>query len=248
MTAPVYDRIGTGYCATRRADPRVAAHLVDALEGCRSVVNVGAGAGSYEPLDRSVIAVEPSLVMLAQRPEGAPPAVQARAESLPFVDGSFDAALAVLTTHHWTDPAAGLAELCRVARRQVVLTWDPELVADRFWLVRDLLPEVIAHESGLATLDVVMAGLPGARVFPVPVPHDCTDGFLAAHWRRPHAYLDPAVRAGMSSFALLDPAVVDAAMLRLAADLEDGTWAREYADLLSRDDLDVGYRLVVAGE
>ena len=248
MPVPVYDRIGTSYAVVRRADPRIAAHLLAALDGCRSVVNVGAGAGSYEPLDSSVVAVEPSAVMLVQRPEGAAPAVQARAEALPFGDGSFDAALAVLTTHHWSDPVAGLAELCRVARRQVVLTWNPVVVAERFWLVRDLLPEVTAHEAGLATLDTVVAGLPGARVLSVPVPWDCTDGFLAAHWRRPHGYLDPAVRASMSSFARLAPAVVDRALSRLAAELADGTWAREHADLMARDELDVGYRLVVSGD
>ena len=248
MTTPVYDRIGTRYAAARRPDPRVAAHLLGALEGCRTVVNVGAGAGSYEPVDRCVVAVEPSAVMNSQRPAGAAPAVQARAEALPFADDAFDAALAVLTTHHWSDAVAGLAELRRVARRQVVLTWDPALVADRFWLVHDLLPEVMAHEAGLPTLDAVLAGLACARVVPVPVPHDCTDGFLAAHWRRPHAYLDPAVRSGMSSFALLEPAVVDAAMARLAVDLDDGSWAREHADLMACDELDVGYRLVVAGD
>ena len=154
----------------------------------------------------------------------------------------------MLTTHHWSDPAAGLRELRRVSRRQVVLTWDPALVAERFWLVRDLLPEIVVHEAGLATLGAVLAGLPDARVEPVPVPHDCTDGFLAAHWRRPQAYLDPVVRAGMSSFALLDPSVVTAALERLAVVVQDGTWEREHADLLAVDELDVGYRLVIAGD
>ena len=244
----VYDRIGRSYALARRADPRVAAHVRAALDGCDTVVNVGAGAGSYEPTCRLVVSLEPSAVMLAQRPAGAAPAVQARAEELPFADGAFDAALAVLTTHHWSDPAAGLRELQRVSRRQVVLTWDPALVAERFWLVRDLLPEIVVHEAGLATLGAVLAGLPDARVEPVPVPHDCTDGFLAAHWRRPQAYLDPVVRAGMSSFALLDPSVVTAALERLAVVVQDGTWEREHADLLAVDELDVGYRLVIAGD
>lgn len=247
MTSGVYERIGLGYAAERRADPRIERLVLGALDGCGSVVNVGAGAGSYEPADRTVVAVEPSPVMLAQRPAGAAPAVRARAEALPFAGGAFDAATAFFTTHHWDDADVGLAELRRVARRQVVLTWSPQLVLERFWLVRDYLPEVLVREEGLASLDAVVAGLPGARQVVVPVPHDCADGFLAAHWRRPHAYLDPAVRAGMSALALLDQRVVDAAMTRLARDLGNGAWEARNRDLLELGELDTGYRLVVAG-
>jgi ubiquinone/menaquinone biosynthesis C-methylase UbiE len=219
----------------------------EAVGDAHSVVNVGAGSGSYEPSDLRVVAIEPSPVMLAQRPAGSAPAVQAVAEGLPFRDGAFDCATALLTVHHWTDPARGFAELRRVARRQVVLTWDPALVMERSWLFRDYLPEAVEREEGLATLPRVLEELPGARVVPVPVARDCADGFAAAYWARPQAYLDPAVRAGISAFALLDPAVVDAAMARLAADLEDGTWARRCSDLLDLPALDVGYRLAVAG-
>lgn len=240
--------IGNGYAAARRPDARVEALIRAGLGDAGSVLNVGAGAGAYEPPDLSVVAVEPSPVMLAQRPAGAAPAVRGVAEALPFRDGRFDATTAIFTVHHWADPARGLAELRRVARRQVVLTWDPELTVRSFWFGRDYLPEAQERERGLPTVDAVVAGLgPGARVVAVPVPHDCTDGFFAAYWRRPQAYLDPAVRAGMSATALLEPAVVDAAVARLRADLADGTWQQRYGDLLAETELDVGYRLVVAG-
>lgn len=244
MTA-VYDRIGVGYADLRRPDPRIAAIVHAALGDARSVINVGAGSGSYEPVDRAVVAVEPSEVMLAQRAGGL--AVRAVAEALPFADGAFDAGLAVLTTHHWTDPARGLDELARVSGRQVVLTWDQARVASEFWFVRDYLPEAVEREAGLAALDAVVGHWPAAQVLPVPVPHDCTDGFFAAYWRRPQAYLVPAVRAAISACALLDQAVVERAVRQLAADLDSGAWERRYADLMGREALDVGYRLVVRG-
>lgn len=244
MTGAVYDRIGFGYADLRVPDPRVAAHLLAALEGARTVVNVGAGAGSYEPAT-TVLAVEPSAVMIAQRPPGSAPAVRAVAEQLPLADGALDAALAVLTTHHWTDPAAGLAELARVSRRQAVLTWDHAFVTEHLWLLADYLPEAAEREAGLASLGAVTRAWPDARVLTVPVPHDCTDGFLAAWWRRPEAYLVPAVRAAASTFALLDPDVVQRAVARLADDLDDGTWDRRHGHLRQLDELDCGYRLVV---
>ncbi|MEC3977132.1 methyltransferase domain-containing protein [Amycolatopsis sp. H20-H5] len=241
-----YAVLGQGYAARRLPDPRVAAAITAALGDATTVVNVGAGAGSYEPDGREVVAVEPSSRMIAQRPPAAAPAVRAYAEHLPFRDRSFDAGLAVLTVHHWTDAAAGLAELRRVSRRQVVLTWDPALVAG-FWLVRDYLPEVAAHERGLACLDAVCAGLEAPEVLPVPVPADCVDGFLGAYWRRPEAYLSARVRTAMSGLALLDPGVVAAGITRLAADLADGTWHRRHGRLLELGELDLGYRLVVSG-
>jgi SAM-dependent methyltransferase len=237
-----YDGIGVGYGGLRRPDPRIAAALHAALGEARRVVNVGAGTGSYEPA--GCVAVEPSRVMLDQRPEGSAPAVQARAEALPFTDGTFDAAMAVLTTHHWTDPGRGLAELVRVSTRQVVLTWDQEVSAS-YWLIRDYLPEVARSEEHLPALGAVQAAWPDAQVRVVPVPWDCTDGFLAAYWRRPEAYLDPAVRAAVSSFHRLGDAVVLPAMARLAADLASGEWARCNADLLEQEELDCAYRLVV---
>ncbi|MCU1600286.1 MAG: methyltransferase type 11 [Frankiales bacterium] len=245
MTA-VYDRIGVGYAELRVPDPRIARQIVAAL-GPGTVLNVGAGTGSYEP-DSTVAAVEPSPVMLAQRPASAAPAVRAVAEALPFADQQFDAALAVLTTHHWSDPAKGLDELRRVSRRQVVLTWDQDFWTSRFWVLVDYLPEAADREQDLAALRAVSEHWPDAKVEPVPIPHDCTDGFFAAYWRRPEAYLVPAVRTAISGLALLDQGLVEQAMLRLEQDLADGTWAIRHADLLERGSLDCGYRLVVLGD
>jgi SAM-dependent methyltransferase len=240
----VYDRIGAGYADLRVPDPRIGTHVHAALGDAKTVLNVGAGAGSYEPVT-TVAAVEPTVRMLRQRPSGSAPAVQAVAERLPFKDQAFDAALAVLTTHHWSDPLAGLAELQRVARRQVVLTWDQDVAATRFWFLNDYLPEAAERERPLAALSTIVRAWPQADVLVVPVPWDCSDGFFAAYWRRPEAYLVPAVRAAISGLALLDPAVVERALIRLAEDLEDGTWRARYGHLLGRQELDCGYRLVV---
>lgn len=242
----VYDTIGRGYARQRRPDPRIAAHLTAALGGARSVLNVGAGAGSYESPDGRVVAVEPSAVMLAQRPPGAAPAVQARAEALPFADRAFDATMAVLTLHHWADRAGGLAECARVARERVVLlTFDP--AAGGFWLVQDYFPEFMeADRRQFPTLaEYADAFGPDARVeiAAVPVPRDCVDGFLGAYWARPEAYLDPAVRAGISSFALPG---TEAGLERLRSDLASGAWHARHGQLLAADALDLGYRLVVA--
>ncbi|MFN2536857.1 MAG: class I SAM-dependent methyltransferase [Mycobacteriales bacterium] len=239
----VYDRIGVGYAELRRPDPHFRRAIEDAV-GSGTVVNVGAGTGSYEPAS-TVVAVEPSPVMLAQRPRGSAPAVQAVAEALPFADNAFDVALALFTTHHWTDARTGLRELTRVSRRQVVLTWDQAYNAEHFWFVRDYLPEAAAREAGLAALATTLEAWPGAQVRVVEVPHDCTDGFFAAYWRRPEAFLVPAVRSAISALALLDPEVVDRAVSRLAADLDTGAWARRYAGLLARETLDCGYGLVL---
>lgn len=243
----VYDRIGVGYAQLRVPDPRVSAHLLAGLGNARTVLNVGAGTGSYEP-GTTVAAVEPSALMIGQRPRGSAAAVQAVAESLPFSDGAFDAALAVLTTHHWSNPTAGLAELRRVARRQVVLTWDQTYTAEHFWFLRDYLPEAAEREAGLAASAAVVAAWPDAQVTKVPIPHDCTDGFFAAYWRRPEAFLVPAVRASISSFALLDQTIVDRAIARLAEDLDSGAWARRHASLLAMDEWDCGYRMIVRRE
>jgi SAM-dependent methyltransferase len=244
--APVYDRIGRGYIAQRRADPRWQAAIDRALGDARRVLNVGAGTGSYEPHRGLTVAVEPSMEMIRQRPAGAAPVVQGRAESLPVPDGAFDAALAIFTTHHWADPRRGLGELRRVAARQVVVTWDPTVTA-RWWLVADYLPEIAAYEQGLATVAAVAEELAGADVTTLPVPADCVDGVLGAHWARPDAYLDPAVRGGMSSLALLPASIVEPAMARLRADLGSGAWHQRHGDLLAMAEADIGYRLVVAG-
>jgi SAM-dependent methyltransferase len=239
----LYDRIGAGYTATRRADPRIAARIEAALGDARTVLNVGAGTGNYEPRDREVTAVEPSETMIAQRPPGAAPVVRASAESLPFADHSFDAAMAVLSDHHWDDRPGGLRELRRVGRRVVLFTFDPAYV-DALWLVPDYLPG-FRSLPGMTIADIA-ACLGGADIEPVPVPHDCADGFMGAWWRRPEAYLDARVRAGISVFARLSPAEVADCVARLGEDLASGAWHARHGDLLALDELDLGYRLLVA--
>jgi SAM-dependent methyltransferase len=242
--AQLYDAIGRDYGTYRRPDPRLATAITRALGDAASVVNVGAGAGSYEPTDRLVIAVEPSTAMIAQRPAGSAPVVRASATDLPFRDASFDAALAVLSLHHWPDQARGLAELVRLARERVVLlTWDP--AAPRFWLVEEYFPEIRAIDRPLfPTLDELGQALGPIEVEPFLVPADCHDGFLGAYWRRPEAYLDAGVRGAISTFTKLRD--VEAGVARLRRDLADGTWRRRHADLLERAEVDLGYRLVVA--
>jgi len=238
-----YDVIGVNYAELRRPDPRIAALIHAALGPARTVLNVGAGMGSYEPAHVRVTAVEPSSEMIRKRPFGAAPAVRAFAEALPFADDSFDAAMAVLTVHHWRDKAAGLSELRRVARGPVViLTHDP---AARPWLT-DYLPQLAALDEGqMPKVGDYEAWLGPTTVTPAPVPHDCADGFLYAYWRRPEAYLDPRIRSGISSFWALDD--VEPGLDRLRGDLEDGEWAHRYGALLTQDSYDAGYRLVTAG-
>jgi SAM-dependent methyltransferase len=243
----VYDTIGTGYVVHRQADPRIAQSIRTALGDAASIVNVGAGAGSYEPTETSVVAVEPSWEMIGQRAQVRAAVVQAVAERLPFPDGAFDAALAVLTVHHWVDRRAGLAELARVARRVVIVTWDPAC-RDSFWLTTDYLPEIVEFDLPRFPTLSELAGSLGERITTqvLPVPHDCVDGFLGAFWRRPDAYLDPSVRGAMSCFAQLPAGRVDAGLARLADDLREGRWDAKFGHLRKQDGADLGYRLVVA--
>jgi SAM-dependent methyltransferase len=243
----VYDDIGIDYAPHRHAEPRWGARITAAIGERRRVINVGAGTGSYEPLDRFVIAAEPSQVMIAQRLAGSPPVVQCVAETLPFADGSFDVALALMTVHHWSDVERGLSELCRVAPCQIIFTWEPAMFARTMWFVAEYLPEVFQHESGLPTLSTILGCLGPAVVEPLPVPADCRDGVLGAYWRRPAAFLNPNVRAAISGIALLDQVVVDAAVSRLERDLASGAWSERHAHLLSLDEVDLGYRLIIAG-
>jgi SAM-dependent methyltransferase len=208
------------------------------------VVNVGAGTGSYEPVDRQVVAIEPSSVMLGQRPEGAAPSVQAVAEHLPLSDGMADAALAVLTMHHWDDWRAGLRELQRVAGRLVVVTIDPAVHADT-WVIREYVPEIGELDAGRIPHAAIVEAL-GAEVTVLPLTRDFTDGLLGAYWCRPEAYLDPEVRSHMSGFVQVDPGVVDRAMDRLRSDLASGAWADRHGHLDDLDTYDAGFRLLVA--
>ena len=241
--AVLYDSIGRGYAKVRRPDPRIATAILRGLGDSRSVVNVGAGTGAYEPSDRTVIAVEPSATMTAQRPPGSAPVVRATATALPFRNASFDAALAVLTVHHWPDKALGLAELLRVARRRVVvLTWDAASPA--FWLT-DYFPELLhLDRPSFPTVRDFERVLGPVSVTPIPVPHDCSDGFLGAHWRRPAAYLDARVRAAISTFSKLSG--LESGLARLRADLASDAWQAKYGELLEKTELDLGYRLIVA--
>lgn len=247
----LYNSIGRGYATFRRSDHRIASAIDAALGDAQSVANIGAGAGSYEPRGRRVLAVEPSEVMIRQRAADAAPCVQASAEALPLETASVDAAMSVLSVHHWTDLERGLREMVRVARKRVVLlTWVPPPDAAPFWLTEDYFPEILAHDRTIfpsaaalgATLERV-AGVKDGRVSvtPVPVPHDCTDGFLCAYWRRPECYLDAERRNAISSFARID---AEAGLAKLHADLSSGRWAERNRALLALDVLDAGYRIV----
>lgn len=236
-----YDCIGLNYAELRIPDPRIGAAINEALGSAGTVLNVGAGTGSYEPLDRSVTAVEPSAEMIRKRDPSAAKAIQACADRLPFDDNTFDAAMAVLTIHHWPDKQAGLHEMRRVTRgRIILLTFDP---SHRPWLT-DYLPELASlDEAQMPAMSDYEQWLGSVQVTPLLVPHDCSDGFLYAYWRRPGAYLDARIRSGSSSFWAIR---AEPGLDRLRRDLESGEWERRYAELLTCDNYDAGYRLVVA--
>lgn len=241
----LYDTIGSGYATFRRPDPRIAAAISAALGDASSVVNVGAGTGSYEPLDRRVFAVEPSQVMIDQRPSGSAVCRLGTAEALPFETASVDAAMAILCAHHWNDLERGLAEMARVARkRAVVLTWVPD--SPSFWLTRDYFPEIVAHDVTVFPSTKVLFGMcesafSSVRIASVPIPGDCFDGFLGAYWRRPECYLESARRQVMSSFSRFN---AEQGLGKLRDDLATGRWKERNGDLLQLESLDLGYRLV----
>jgi SAM-dependent methyltransferase len=247
MGSSYYERIGVRYSATRRPDSRIADVIFSALGDAESVVNVGAGTGSYEPTDRRVVAVEPSGVMLGQRASGTASAVQAVAEALPFSNDAFEAAMAVLTLHHWSHPVRGLAELRRVAsNRAIVLTITPDLQS--FWLTTRYFPAIGAWDAAhFPPIEVICSELGGtAIVTRVLIPSDCQDGFLGAFWRRPHSYLDPDVQAGISTFLLIREDERRRGERLLSQELENGEWHRRFGHLLELEELDLGYRLVTA--
>ena len=243
----VYETIGIGYVGSRRPDSRIEKAIFRALGDASTVVNVGAGTGNYEPVDRRVVAVEPALQMLAQRSADQPPAVRAVAEALPFPDHAFDAALAIFTLHHWSDYSAELSEMRRVARRQLIVMFEPAL-SHESWLI-DYFPDALSLPSEVRApgVDEIRSRLEVQSVAPWLIPADCTDGFAGAYWRRPEAYLDASVRAGISSLAQLAPEVAALGVSRLERDLTSGVWDARYGHLRSLDEFDLGYRLVVAG-
>lgn len=244
-TTALYDSIGIGYAAARREDRRWRSAILAALADAESVINVGAGAGSYEPDDRPVLAVEPSAEMRAQRPAGAAPCVAGVAERLPAEDGGFGAALGVLTVHHWTDWRAGLAEMRRVARRQVLVATDTARLAE-FWLTRDYLPELVDYEHGQVNAADIAAELGTGDIRTLWIAPDFTDAVYPAFWRRPEAFLDESLWQHSSALAKLDPAIRRRAIAQLTADLNDGTWQARNAELMQQDEFDGGFRLIVS--
>ena len=243
MNEPSYDTIGRTYTATRRPDFRIAARILHALGDARDVVNVGAGAGAYEPMDRLVIAIEPSRTMIRQRAPGTAAALQASAEAVPLGVRSVEAALAILTVHHWSDRERAFAEIRCVARwRAVFLTCDPAFPG--WWLTRDYFPTIRARDRERFPPLQAFGALGLVESSTVPIPCDCSDGFLAAFWRRPESYLDPRLRANISSFAQLTAAELEPGLVRLEQDLASGRWERRNGALRALGELDCGYRLV----
>lgn len=234
------------YSAGRRTDPRIAARVHEALGDARTVVNVGAGAGSYEPEDRHVIALEPSAAMRAQRPPYLTPAIDAVAEALPLGDSSVDAAMAMITVHQWSDPFQGLRELRRVSRGPVVvLTFDGDAL-DCFWLA-DYVPELLERERRrMPSIEAIATAVgPTAEVRPVPVPADCLDGFIEAFFARPESFLKEEVRRRQSAWSFVEPHVRRRFVQALAAHLASGAWDERYGEWRSRPMLDGSLRLVV---
>ncbi|MGH8994728.1 MAG: class I SAM-dependent methyltransferase [Acidimicrobiales bacterium] len=242
----MYDRIGKGYATYRHADPRIESAIHHGLGPARTVLNVGAGTGSYEPKDRCVLAVEPSGEMIRQRPTGSAPCLQAGIESLRFAPGAFDATMAVLTVHHWPVPLTGIAELARVGRGVVIFMFDPQL-HNTFWLFRDYFPAMTRLPStvGAISVDETARAIGADRIVKVLIPYDCVDGFGWAYWRRPKAYLDPAVRRCISAFGQVSPDEVTSGIAALRSDIDTGRWDDRHAELLEKSAIDGGFRLVI---
>lgn len=245
---PTYDRTGVSYTTIRRADPRIAEQIHAALGESSSVVNVSAGAGAYEPCDRDVLPIEPSARMIAQRPPDLALAIRGHAECLPLPSGCVDAAMACMSLHHWADWRIGAQELRRVARERIVIFTYDRSYSERFWLLRDYLPRLgrLDRARFPAIEEQAAALAEEVRVEPVPIAHDCEDGFLAAYWRRPYAYLDQDVRAAMSIFRLPGASAQLSGLEELADDLDSGRWEARYQELLELEQMDLGYRLLIA--
>jgi SAM-dependent methyltransferase len=242
-----YGEPGFEHTPARRTDRRIARQIHKALGDARSVANVGAGAGAYEPFDRTVLPIEQSPQMIAQRAPGLAPAIRGHAESLPLPSGSVDVALACMSLHNWADWRIGVQELRRVARKRVVVFTYDRACAQRFWLLRDYLPKLGRLDSARFPPIEEQRIAMGEEVSleAVPIPHDCEDGFLAAYWQRPAAYLDARTRATMSAFRIPGAERLLGGLDRLAEDLYTGRWEERNQDLLGLEELDLGYRLLV---
>jgi ubiquinone/menaquinone biosynthesis C-methylase UbiE len=242
-----YEQGGAVYDQFRQTDPHIAAMVHRSLGSARTVLNVGAGAGSYEPDDRMVVAVEPSRSMRAKRPAHRVPAIDGVAEDLPFDDGAFEAAMATVTLHQWHDREKGLTELRRVSRGPVViLTFDGDSLT-QFWL-DDYAPELAAAERqrypALSWIGEILGGQ--VTVETVPLAIDCTDGFTEAYYARPEQFLIDGVRRSQSAWAFLAPGVEDRAVARLRSDIETGEWDRRFGHLRTQSTYDGSLRLVTA--
>ena len=245
MSCPAYDELGLNYSDFRRADPRIEARVWVALGDAGSVVNVGAGTGSYEPRDREVIAVEPSPLMIAKRPAEAAPAIEGVAEALPLGDDSVDAAMATLTIHHWSDLEAGLGEMRRVARKRIVLLTIDATKNAEIWTLAEYFPEAMrAEEEKMPAMRELETLLPDAEIEAVPMPSRCRDEFTSALWDRPEMFLDPAVLRGSSLWHSLPPEAIERGQQRLRADLESGRWDERHGHLRTLPELDIGLRIV----
>ena len=240
---PIYDSIGKHYASARRSDPDIVANIHNFLSNAESILNIGAGTGSYEPKNVRLVAVEPSTEMIKQRQANTAPAIQAFAELLPFKDNSFSHSMTVLSMHHWRDRAAAFDEIKRVTtERFIALTWDPE--AAPFWLTEEYFPEIYEIDRSIfPSLKELKRHFPDIHFYPLAIPANCLDGFTAAYWARPEAYLNAKVRAMMSSFSRINN--LNDGLEKLKADLQSGFWHQKYAHLLNLKQLDVGYTIAV---
>lgn len=243
-----YDKLGQKYSGYRQTDPRIEAYVTKALENAKTVLNVGAGAGSYEPADKYVVAVEPSVVMRAQRAKNNKvPAINAKADNLPFDDNAFDASMAMVTVHHWPDMDKGLKELRRVTRNEVVImTFDPEAL-DNFWNVH-YFPELIEVEKArYPTIDFVKQSLGGhCEVVPIPIPLDCVDGFQEAFYGRPEAFLKKEVRLSQSAWGFLPQGLEEKLVAALEDDLKSGEWDMKYGHFRTQPNFTCALRLIIS--
>ena len=241
---PIYDEIGIHYSVTRCTDPQIAEQLYPKLAGAKRIVNIGAGTGSYEPENVDLVAVEPSAEMISQRKPTAYPVKQASAEKLPLEDNSFSHVMTILSMHHWKDRPRAFSEINRIATEKfIAITWDPE--SEPFWLTRDYFPEIYEMDKAIfPKLDQFEKFFDDVEISTLQIPHDCQDGFFAAFWRRPAAYLSSQVRQATSPFSKVKN--LEASLQRLEADLKNGAWAEKNQVIIDAASLDAGYRLITA--